>query len=43
LDTCKRVSKKILEKNNHALAIADTTVYHYTLKSRDELYGKPFD
>ena len=43
LDTCKRVSEKILEKNNYELAIADSTVYNYTLKSRNELYGKPFD
>jgi len=37
------VSEKILEKNNYELAIADSTVYNYTLKSRNELYGKPFD
>lgn len=43
LDTCKRVSEKIMEKNNYALAIKDSTVYNYTLKSRNILYGKPFD
>jgi len=32
-----------MEKNNYALAIKDSTVYNYTLKSRNILYGKPFD
>ena len=43
LDTCKRVSQKILEKNQYALAIADSTAYNYTLRSRNDLYGRPFD
>lgn len=43
LDTCKRVSQKIIQNNNYALAIAEGTVYNYTLKSRNVLYGKPFD
>lgn len=43
LDTCKRVSQKIIEKGKYALAIAESTVYNYTLKSRDALYGRPFD
>ena len=43
LDTCKRVSEKIMEKNNYALTVKDSTVYNYTRKSRDILYGKPFD
>ena len=32
LDTCKRVSEKIMEKNNYTLAVKDSTVYNYTLK-----------
>lgn len=43
LDTCKRVSEKIMEKEKYALAIKDSTVYNYTLRSRNDLYGKPFD
>ena len=40
LDSCKRVCYEILQTSN--LTIADTTAYHYTLKSRNDLFGKPF-
>lgn len=40
LDSCKRVCYEILETSE--LMIADSTAYHYTLKSRDDLFGKPF-
>ena len=32
-----------MEKEKYALAIKDSTVYNYTLRSRNDLYGKPFD
>lgn len=40
LDSCKRVCYEILETAD--LTIADATAYHYTLKSRNDLFGKPF-
>ena len=43
IDTCSRVSEKILMKNNYTLSIKESTVYNYTLRSRNDLYGKPFD
>lgn len=40
LDSCKRVCYEILETAD--LQIAESTAYNYTLKSRNDLYGKPF-
>lgn len=40
LDSCNRVCDKIMK--NTVLSIAPRTAYNYTLKSRNELYGKPF-
>ena len=40
LDSCKRVCYQILQTTQ--LAIAESTAYNYTLKSRNVLYGKPF-
>ena len=40
LDSSKRVSQEI--QHQLMLPIKEGTVYQYTLKSRNELYGKPF-
>lgn len=40
LDSCKRVCKQIL--NQVSLDITPGTAYKYTLKSRNDLFGKPF-
>lgn len=40
LDSSKRVSQEI--QHQLMLPIAEGTVYQYTLKGRNELYGKPF-
>lgn len=40
LDSCRRVCDEILETTQ--LQIADSTAYNYTLRSRTDLYGKPF-
>jgi len=41
LDTCSRVSKEIY-KSEKNWKVQESTIYGYTLKSRDELYGKPW-
>lgn len=41
LDSCKRVCYQILETED--LGVLDVTAYKYTLKSRNDLYGKPFE
>ena len=43
LDTCNSVSNKIYGKHKNELTVTEKTTYIYTLKSRDELYGKPFN
>ena len=40
LDSCTRVCQEILETTQ--LGIADSTAYNYTIRSRNDLYGKPF-
>lgn len=40
LDSCKRVCKQILEHTE--LSIAPATAYKYTIRSRNDLFGKPF-
>jgi len=45
LDTCSRVAQTIYEKlsqEDEDFNLRDRTVYDYTRKGRDELYGKPF-
>lgn len=42
LDSCSTVSLKIKESLGDELAIQDTTIYNYTRRGRNELYGKPF-
>lgn len=42
LDSCSRVGLQIKESLGNELAIKDGTVYEYTRKTRNELYGKPF-
>ena len=42
LDSCQRVSLKIGEKYGGELAVSAATIYNYARKSRNELYGKPF-
>lgn len=41
LDSCRRVCYQILDTQNLSF-IEDETAYRYTLKSRNDLYGKPF-
>ena len=45
LDTCKRVSQIIyseLTEEDEEFNLQDSTVYNYTRRARNELYGKPF-
>ena len=45
LDTCARVSKEIyqlLTKEDENFNLQNSTVYNYTRRGRNELYGKPF-
>ena len=45
LDSCSRVGSKIyysLVEADKDFNLAETTVYQYTVKGRNELYGKPF-
>lgn len=42
LDSCKRVGQQISQELNKELALSPTTVYNYTRKGRNELYGTPF-
>ena len=44
LDSCKRVGNEIFEilSKEDVDALTPSTVYSYTVKGRDELYGKPF-
>jgi len=46
LDSCRRVSQVIyteLVQKDKDFVLQDTTVYDYTRRARNELYGKPFD
>lgn len=40
LDSCRRVCYQIMQTQN--LGVMESTAYNYTLKSRNDLYGKPF-
>lgn len=40
LDSCKRVCYQIMERVD--LGVVEGTAYQYTLKSRNDLFGKPF-
>lgn len=40
LDSCKRVCYEILETTE--LNVTESTAYNYTLKSRNDLFGRPF-
>ena len=42
LDSCKRVGEQMQKELNKELALAPSTVYNYTRKGRNELYGVPF-
>lgn len=45
LDSCSRVGEEIfydLIENDKDFNLKNTTVYNYTIKGRNELYGKPF-
>lgn len=45
LDTCSRVGEEIFEnltEKDQNFELAPRTVYNYTIKGRNELYGKPF-
>lgn len=41
LDTCSRVCYQILE-TTEGITVKESTAYNYTIKSRNDLYGKPF-
>ena len=41
LDSCSRVSEEIGEKCKNELMITQNTIYNYTRKGRNELYGVP--
>ena len=42
IDSCANVSDKIMLKHYGELTLTPNSTYIYTLKTRDELYGKPF-
>ena len=42
LDSSSNVALKIYNKHKNELTIAERTTYDYTLKARNELYGKPW-
>lgn len=42
LDSCKRVGEQVKEELKKELSLAPSTVYNYTRKGRNELYGVPF-
>ena len=42
LDSGSNVALKIYNKHKNELTIAERTTYDYTLKARNELYGKPW-
>lgn len=42
LDSCKRVSNKIVKYYGKELPVEEGTAYNYTRRSRNELYGVPF-
>lgn len=45
LDSCSRVGNEIYEiltEEDENFALQSSTVYNYTIKGRNELYGKPF-
>ena len=43
LDSGSNVALKIYNNHKNELTIAERTTYDYTLKARNELYGKPWD
>lgn len=42
LDSCKRVGKQIQKELKNELSVVESTVYTYTRRGRNELYGVPF-
>lgn len=42
LDSCARVGMEIKEKFGESLPLTERTIYDYTRKGRNELYGRPF-
>lgn len=42
LDSCARVKYEVKKKLPAEIKISDSTIYDYTIKGRNELYGRPF-